>query len=207
MRFENDRVLEHYIWLDRVFSPAECDRIIAYGEACGLQPAHTSGAELRRAAAGASHGVAASRPRRRTEVRDADLAFLDVGPETQWIYERLGDVITRANHQFWQFTLDSCELAQFTRYRQGQFHAWHMDLGVVGDERRRKLSLTVQLSDPDAYAGGDLEFMGPERTVAASRNRGTVAIFPTYMFHRVTPVERGVRHALVCWAFGPAPLA
>ena len=201
-----DRVLEHYVWLERAFSPAECDRIIAQGESRGLSPAHVSEAAVLPTAGGSQTSAEASRPRRRTTARDADLVFLDIEPETHWIYERLGQVVDGANKRFWQFDLDSCEMAQFTRYGVGQFHAWHMDLGVVGDERRRKLSLTVQLSDPDSYAGGDLEFMGPDKAVAASRQRGAVALFPTYMFHRVTPIERGVRYSLACWAFGPAPL-
>ena len=201
-----DRVLEHYVWLERAFSPDECDRIIAQGEACGLNPAHVSEAVSVPTASGPHYVADAAQPRRRPASRDADLVFLDVGPETFWIYERLGEVIETANRRFWQFDLDSCERAQFTRYGAGQFHAWHMDLGVVGDERRRKLSLTVQLSDADSYAGGDLEFMGPDKAIAAARSRGTVALFPTYMFHRVTPIERGTRYSLVCWAFGPAPL-
>jgi len=201
-----DRVFEHYVWLEQAFAPAECDRIIAHGETCGLSPAAVSEPVTRPGASGPTVVAAAARPRHRTAARDADLVFLGITPETTWIYQRLGEVIENANRRFWQFELDSCELVQFTRYRKGQFHAWHMDLGVVGDERRRKLSLTVQLSDPARYSGGDLEFMGPERTVAASRSRGAVAIFPTYMFHRVTPVTEGLRYALVCWAFGRAPL-
>ena len=197
-----DRVLEHYVWLERAFTPAECDRIVALGETCGLSPASVSEPTFVADASGPRAVAGPSRPRRHAAGRDADLLFFDIAPETAWIYQRLGEVVESANRRFWQFDLDSCELAQFTRYRKGQFHAWHMDLGVVGEERRRKLSLTVQLSDPEGYAGGDLEFMGPERTVAASRKQGAVAIFPTYMFHRVTPVSEGVRYSLVCWAFG-----
>ncbi|MGE5794397.1 MAG: 2OG-Fe(II) oxygenase [Bacteroidota bacterium] len=83
----------------------------------------------------------------------------------------------------------------------GERFDWHMDLGP-GRTSARKLSMTVQLSPPEDYAGGDLEFVG--NTHAAERERGSATIFPAYVGHRVSPIERGTRRSLVAWAYGPS---
>jgi len=69
--------------------------------------------------------------------------------------------------------------------------------------RCRKLSLSVQLSDPAQYEGCDLEFHGGNRTETAPRDRGAVIAFPSYVLHRVTPCTKGTRKALVAWTTGP----
>ncbi|MGB0178111.1 MAG: 2OG-Fe(II) oxygenase, partial [Owenweeksia sp.] len=78
---------------------------------------------------------------------------------------------------------------------------WHMDFGA-GEISHRKLSMTVQLSDPADYEGGDLEFMINQKVVTAPRTRGTVIVFPSFILHRVTPVTKGVRHSVVGWVSG-----
>ncbi len=90
---------------------------------------------------------------------------------------------------------------QYTVYGPGERFDWHMDLGP-GPTSARKLSMTVQLSPPDDYAGGDLEFVGNRH--AAERELGAATIFPAYVGHRVTPVERGTRRSLVAWVYGPS---
>ena len=69
----------------------------------------------------------------------------------------------------------------------------------------RKLSFSLQLSEDDSYEGCDLEIFGGSTRVpmAVPRARGTLVAFPSYVMHRVTPVTRGTRKALVFWAGGP----
>ena len=62
--------------------------------------------------------------------------------------------------------------------------------------------MTVQLSPPDDYAGGNLEFVGNRH--ASERELGAATIFPAYVGHRVTPVERGTRRSPVAWVYGPS---
>ena len=68
---------------------------------------------------------------------------------------------------------------------------------------RRKLSLSVQLTDPERYGGCDLEFQAGNRIETAPRDRGAVIAFPSYVLHRVTPCGKGTRKALVAWTTGP----
>lgn len=79
-------------------------------------------------------------------------------------------------------------------------YVWHTDT-LPGDSVR-KLSFTIQLTNPAEYDGGDLEFM-PAITDKKIREQGTMTIFPSYKVHRVSPVTQGVRHSIVGWIYGP----
>lgn len=83
----------------------------------------------------------------------------------------------------------------------------HQDTFLV-DPRyasHRKLSVTVQLSDPADYEGGDFKFHQelPQPDRSALRQQGTLLVFPSILRHRVEPVTRGTRHVLVAWYEGP----
>lgn len=73
----------------------------------------------------------------------------------------------------------------------------------------RKLSCTISLNDPSEYEGGNLRFdLGPHRddryhTCTTIRPKGSVVIFPSFVYHQVTPVTKGTRYSLVCWNLGP----
>lgn len=73
----------------------------------------------------------------------------------------------------------------------------------------RKLSVTVSLNDPAMYDGGNLKFdYGPhapgERYYECEeiRPRGSIIVFPSHLYHQVTPVTRGTRYSLVAWNLG-----
>ena len=78
------------------------------------------------------------------------------------------------------------------------------------DGKVRKLSMTVNLTDPGEYSGGEFQIdrgphFGEERyyTVSEIRPRGSVIVFPSFVYHQVTPVEWGERKSLVMWTLGP----
>jgi PKHD-type hydroxylase len=72
----------------------------------------------------------------------------------------------------------------------------------------RKLSVTISLSDPKDYDGGNLKFdLGPHREdryheCVEIRPRGSIIVFPSHVYHQVTPVTRGTRYSLVAWNLG-----
>ena len=80
---------------------------------------------------------------------------------------------------------------------------WHVDMGR-SYAASRKLGFTIQLSNSSDYDGGNLEFHNVEADPQSMRKKGTMAIFPTYWLHRVTPVTRGTRDAVVGWVHGPS---
>lgn len=118
------------------------------------------------------------------------------------LYDTLLAITLAANKRF-KFEIDMFEAVQLARYEVGMHYNWHLDIGP-GHMGNRKLSITVQLSDPDSYEGGDLvlENGSAAEDVVASRELGSVTVFPSFMKHKVTPVTKGVRHSLVAWVSG-----
>ena len=76
----------------------------------------------------------------------------------------------------------------------------------------RKLSVTVTLSEPDEYKGGNLEFDEGEFGISTKKNRytemenirpqGSIVVFPSYQWHQVKKVTSGTRKSLVLWSCG-----
>lgn len=124
--------------------------------------------------------------------------------ETATVYDLLCEVGRLANDRYFRLDLSGIVKApEYVEYPAGiGVFQWHNDYGLEQPESRRKLTLSIQLSEPDAYEGGDFEVFGVEHPLP--RERGTVIALPAYVHHRVTPVRRGVRCALVAWLAGPA---
>jgi PKHD-type hydroxylase len=61
--------------------------------------------------------------------------------------------------------------------------------------------MSVQLSEPDEYEGGELEFLNFEQPIP--KDIGSLIVFPSYLVHRVNPVTRGLRRSMVSWISGP----
>jgi PKHD-type hydroxylase len=73
----------------------------------------------------------------------------------------------------------------------------------------RKLSMTVNLTHPKNYKGGNLKFdFGPHaersryHTCTEIRPRGSIIVFPSDRYHQVTPITSGLRYSLVMWSLG-----
>jgi len=95
---------------------------------------------------------------------------------------------------------------QYTEYlasESGHYSKHHDIDWNRNDGLDRKLSLTVQLSNPYEYEGGDFMFCNntsPDKTL---KEKGTILVFPSYLEHLVTPVTKGIRKSLVAWFEGP----
>ena len=143
--------------------------------------------------------------------RNSRIKWVPQNTQWWWLYEKLGNMAMEANN-IWDFDLYTMpEQIQYTEYlasKDGKYE-WHQDIGP-GSGSIRKVSITVQLSEPNEYEGGDLElflggpFENPQIT-KAPRKAGCVFIFRSYMMHRVAPVTKGTRKSFVLW-LGGAPL-
>jgi PKHD-type hydroxylase len=140
------------------------------------------------------------------KIRKTKIGWIQLSPETDFIYSRLGDIANRLNGQFFDFDIwGFVEDLQYTVYEgtdEGHY-TWHLDRGIGNDTSPRKLSLVLQLSDPSEYEGGDLEIMSEVEPTQVKKEKGLVAAFPSFMLHRVTPVTKGIRRTLVVWLSGP----
>ena len=125
------------------------------------------------------------------------------------------------------------ETIQYTKYGVGDYYNWHQDSGnnqyykpikneqpaegsldnndeflinsvKINCEIVRKISFSIQLSDPDDYEGGNLQLMDENRkSYIAPRQRGSIILFDSRTPHRVQKVRRGERKSIVGWVVGP----
>lgn len=149
-------------------------------------------------------------------------------PTTHWVAGFLWHYVQRANRENFLYDLRNIdgESLQYTRYEVGQFYGWHNDAGLatqykpvsVGNrqdglaqdfvneniELVRKLSFSLQLSDPDDYEGGNVQFLDEAgNSYIAPRKRGTIVLFDSRTQHRVLKVTKGTRKSIVGWVCGP----
>jgi PKHD-type hydroxylase len=138
-------------------------------------------------------------------IRSSSVKWIPKDKEWGWLYDKMMAMIIEANDNVWNFDLYSVlDDIQYTEYHATNdgHYGWHQDIGP-GALSTRKVSITVQLSGPDEYEGGDLEYWkGGQDIQKAPRGKGVVFIFPSYMMHRVTPVTKGVRRSFVLWVGG-----
>ena len=141
------------------------------------------------------------------KIRSSSIKWIPKTESWKWLYEKLFNMAVEANNALWHFdllTADDC--IQYTEYYdvEGGHYGWHQDIGP-GLMSKRKVSITVQLSDSDEYEGGDLEiFRGgdPNEAEKAPRGKGVVFIFPSFIMHIVTPITKGTRRSFVLWVGG-----
>jgi PKHD-type hydroxylase len=135
--------------------------------------------------------------------RSTDVFWLASGdPEHRWIFDRLRAVTEEFNARTYQFEIDECGDLQLCRYGTEQHYDWHIDLSK-GDYSRRKLSLSVMLTDPAEYEGGGIEFGNETYRQCVRAPLGDGIAFPSWMQHRVVPVTKGERWSVVAWWLGP----
>jgi PKHD-type hydroxylase len=138
-------------------------------------------------------------------VRRSRVKWIPQNDDTWWLYEKMMQLAIEANDSQWNFDLSHAhELIQYTEYWADEkgHYGWHQDIGP-GNGSLRKISITIQLSDSEDYKGGDLEIMLGEGSVnTCPRGAGVAVLFPSYMLHRVTQVQAGLRKSLVLWVGG-----
>ena len=147
--------------------------------------------------------------------RKSNVVWLD----EQWIYREVQPYVVEANVKAgWNFQTDWSQPCQFTKYKLGQYYDWHCDEFPFTENpnknKIRKLSMTCQLTDGSEYTGGELEFdfrdyEPPMRNelhhLKQCREilpKGSIIVFPSFMWHRVKPVTKGTRYSLVMWNLG-----
>ena len=123
------------------------------------------------------------------------------------LFSKVDSLIARANNEHFFVSYNYCNAFQFTEYDESYLgeYTLHKDTFLTFPGPHRKLSISVQLSAPDEYEGGDFEFMdvGQPPKPINIRTQGTAIIFPSITYHKVTPVTKGKRYSLVGWYEGP----
>jgi PKHD-type hydroxylase len=203
--------LTYYFWYFKSAIPSRiCDEIVKYSKSIQDGMATTGGY-------GDPKKLNQKQIKDLKKKRDSDIVWLD----ERWIYKEVQPYVRQANaNAGWNFEWDFSEQMQFTQYKKGQYYGWHCDgwdrpyqrpAGDPSNGKVRKLSVTLTLSDPEEYKGGELEFDFRNRDPDKKQNiykckeilpKGSLVVFPGFVWHRVCPVTKGTRHSLVMWNLG-----
>lgn len=179
---------QNFAFWDDAFSASELSDIRRIGDALPKQPATVN-----------------STLDEDPVIRTTDISWISLSQETAFIYDKLGYVARMLNGQFFNLDItgfvEDFQYATYNSTSQDKYD-WHMDKGNI-NAAPRKLSLVLQLTDPEEYEGGDLEFFMGVQGIQAKKQLGTIYAFPSYLVHRVTPVTKGTRRSLVAWVCGP----
>mgnify|MGYP003704588987 FL=1 len=137
-----------------------------------------------------------------TDYRKSEIAWISQNPETEWFYNKISDYAYTANQEMWNFDIWGYhdDLQYTVYYGDGGHYDWHADLGP--EMSNRKLSVVLQLSDPEEYDGGDLEINIGAQILQVPKQLGLITFFPSFLLHRVTPLLSGTRISLVTWLCG-----
>jgi len=125
---------------------------------------------------------------KKSKGRSTSITFIDNAFLRSYIYN-----LVEENYS--GYIIEEAEDIQFAVYNKGDFYGWHRD---SNDTNGRILSVSVQLSDPDKYEGGNLVF----EVDPVERAMGTIVIFPSNVRHQVTRITKGTRYSLVQWFKG-----
>ena len=205
----------YYYWMFNEGLPERiCDEIIQYGkdnkdrETTGIIGELGQGRDIKK------NPLSKKETKKLHELRKSNVVWMD----DPWIYKEIHPFIERANIEAeWNYQYDWSETCQFTKYEKGDYYDWHCDSwrapykqGNFQKGKIRKLSVTVCLSDSNSFKGGDLQFdyrdqhpRGPKPIHTVTNvSKGSIIVFPSWLWHRVTPVTKGIRHSLVIWSCG-----
>ena len=212
-------LFNYYWYFTSVLTPKFCDDVIAYANQQKETMAITGGYGRER--------DLNKKPLNKEEVKDlkrkrnSDLVWLN----DTWIYKEIHPYVHEANARAgWNFDWERSESCQFTKYKLNQYYDWHCDSWDKPYDRKdpnnsehgriRKLSMTCQLTDGSEYTGGELEFdfrnYDPHMRDESKHRiqckeilpKGSIIVFPSFVWHRVKPVTSGTRYSLVVWHLG-----
>lgn len=139
------------------------------------------------------------------EIRRTQITFLPSNDkDCEWIFARIAAAVNQLNSEYFNFKLDKIECLQFSQYKGEEegFYIKHKDQ-LYSSHINRKISFSVQLSDPENYEGGNLLLHFHNTPDQALKEQGSLIAFPSYTLHEVTPVTKGTRYSLVGWVLGP----
>ena len=178
--FELDNTNLYAFW-NNAFSKEECQTIINIAKDKGLIKGTT---------------------KEESEVRDSKISWLYPIDGIDWVFRRVTDITLNLNERFFKFDLFGInEGFQFTNYEapSGKYGK-HVDRGM--NIPVRKLSISIQLTNPEEYEGGELYVYDDDKGTLMDKTQGTLILFPSYVLHEVMPVTKGERNSLVTWITG-----
>lgn len=172
---------------DKIISPEMCDMLLSYRQKKSEAQAFIGSGD-----AGITN----------LKIRNSKVCWADTN---HWSEAILYNHALYANDLAgWNFHVGRPEPVQLASYETDGFYEWHEDWAPLNNEPlMRKISVTLLLSDPKDFEGGEFEIEGHG---VVPLERGSIITFPSFLRHRVKPVTSGIRYSAVCWINGPRTL-
>jgi predicted 2-oxoglutarate/Fe(II)-dependent dioxygenase YbiX len=186
--------------VDKWFTPKECNQIINYAVNYGV---------YNKPRVGLDSQVPGGRVDEST--RNGKLYFFT----NKTIATKVLDKVKQVNKHLWNLKLYNLEPMQLTVYDVDDHYTWHRDQEEVAKMHPlhkdkpliRKLSFSINLTQEGRdYSGGDLQThdgLEFREKIPQIYDQGNGMVFLSALPHRVLPVTRGRRVALVGWVSGP----
>ena len=214
--------------LEKYLSKTEVDYIHSYAhslEVHGSRIGHNTGSDVDKATKESGTTDSVIRQSTNKWIDHQDPKF------DQTIKQKIFDGMVQANIQSgWNYDIQDMENWQYTHYEAqpdkptGDFYTWHTDSGAdpYPSGMIRKISCSVQLTDPDDYEGGHFQWIESQKHFDRIKQKdgtirieelvhtapfsgqelGSLIVFPSWLHHQVTPVTQGIRKSLVVWNTG-----
>lgn len=171
------------LWLPKVLTP---DEVATLREIAAAGP-FVDGALT-------SPGLAAAKIKRNEQISPQSPAYREMVQLVLRAFDRSETLRTAALPKIIQPPI-------LSRYGVGMGYGTHIDNPIrrIPLPMRLDLSITVFLSEPDSYDGGELVIETPYGEKAIKLPAGDAILYPTTMLHRVADISRGERLAVVTW--------
>ena len=143
------------------------------------------------------------------QVRNSKIAWIRPSEESQWLFNKMAEIVARINTDKFQFSLSHISDFQYTTYTTGSYYKWHIDALITDTfgPNHRKLGLTLLLADPETeFTGGEFQINpsgNPNDVNSTKLKKGDIVAFPSFVPHQVSEITSGKRKSLVCWVNGP----
>lgn len=139
-------------------------------------------------------------------IRSAKIFDVPYSNEYHWLFEKITAIVSLANTYHFKYDITGIihglQLINYSSEDEIKGHYdWHIDAGS-GAPSTRKISFTAQMSSFNDYEGCELIINNHGEEIIGTKERGSVHLFPSYLQHKVTPITKGERYALVIWIHG-----
>lgn len=183
-----------HAFIDGLFTKEEINKILALPQWFNLE----------NGTIGTNNGVSFENEK----IRSSQVSWIYPNEQTAFIWEKIAFAVADINSKFFQFNLTGCfepiQLGLYKANENGHYN-WHTDASMMDTQFPRKLSMSLTLSDPSEYEGGELQLKTEsDDPITVQTPQGRAWFFPSYTLHRVAPVTKGIRRSLVIWVGGPA---
>ena len=142
---------------------------------------------------------------RKESVRSVNLVDVNFIESNDWIYRKIITNVYNANEKWWNFDISGIEqkfmIGKYKKKNTGKYLP-HTDYSQIG-MFPRKITVIVQLTDPNKYEGCSTKLFYQESPEVVSKELGSMTMFPSYTLHEVEPVTKGSRYAMFGWIYGP----